>query len=290
MRAGYLWVAAAALSWGTWPLWVRGVPLGQFTIAMVVQAVLGLCGLPFALLVTRGRRRAGRAAGRLGILWIGLLGLSDAGNNVLYFAALGQGAVGVAVLAHYLAPVLVAALAPRLLGESLGRRTPAAVAAGLAGLALLVWPGRGAGGPAAARAAGLGAASAVFYAGNLLIGKRGLRHLAPLELQVYHGLVGAALLLPFGGRGLWAARPAALWPVAAGALFLGLGGGWAFYRGLRQIPTPHAGVITYLEPLVAVAVGVVLFGEHLSALGGLGGALVVGAGMAVITDRASAAA
>src|SRR5262249_29855182 len=159
--------------------------------------------------------------------------LIDAGNNVLYFGALGQGAVALAVLSHYLAPVLVALLAPWLCGEAFSRRTLPAALGGLLGLALLLAPWRAQTPP---RAVLLGAASAVFSAAYVITGKRLGGAFAPLELAVYHSLVSAVVLTPLGAAALFSAPLAAVLRLAAAAAVLGLLAGMAFYAGLARIP------------------------------------------------------
>jgi drug/metabolite transporter (DMT)-like permease len=178
VNRGSLYVAAAATLWGTWPLWMRAARLPPLVHTLTVLLALAVSGLPLALVASRRRgRRSGRA-------WAGvaLLGLFDAGNNALFFAALATGAIAPAVLSHYMAPVVVAASAPRLLGEPLRRRTPGAVALALGGMLALLQPWRMPLRAPVAAGAALGAASALFYAGNVLVSKRLVVQFAPIEL------------------------------------------------------------------------------------------------------------
>src|SRR5437660_3373763 len=125
-------VALAAMGWGTWSLFVRGRGLPAAWESVMILVVIGAASLPGALLsASRSPRRPARAWLRMGALRI-----VDAGNYVCYFAAIER-AVGVGVLTHYLAPVLVAALAPIYLREPPGRRTPLALGGAVAGLVLL---------------------------------------------------------------------------------------------------------------------------------------------------------
>jgi lipopolysaccharide transport system permease protein len=100
-------------------------------------------------------------ADRGAVLALLVLGVADAGSVGFYFAAIDRGPVAVAVLSHYLAPILVTLAAPLLLGERRSRRALTAAVISLFGIGLLVWhPGE----QMALVTAGLGAASAVFYA------------------------------------------------------------------------------------------------------------------------------
>ena len=123
--APYAAVAFSACSWGTWALIIRRAasigplpPAAQATIVMaVITAATGVTSLR--------DRRPGKATARERC-WVAYLGVADAFNVLLLFAAY-EITVGVAVLAHYLTPILVAIASPLLLRERLTRRTVVAV-------------------------------------------------------------------------------------------------------------------------------------------------------------------
>jgi DME family drug/metabolite transporter len=275
-RLGTAAVAAAASGWGLWALFTRGGRLGPAWQSVLILAVIALAWLPLSL-SRSGRPHARRRPARLWLL-LALLGLLDAGNYLLYFAAVERGPLATAVLAHYLAPLLVAALAPALLREPLGARTLPALAASMCGLVLLV--GSGSGSPLALTTALLGAGSAAFYAGTTLLGKRLLDDFSPSELLAYHSAASALLLLPLAGPlpplRAFLGRP------LLGALLLGAGGGALYFAGLRRVPASRAAVLTYLEPLVASLVGALAFGELLGPLGLVGALLMLAGGAAVV--------
>ncbi len=283
----YAAVALAASSWGTWPLWLRGEhalpPIAQ---AAVVLGTVGIVGLPFALFSRTRARRTGPRRGAL--LRLAGLVAADACNHLLYFGALAAGPVAAGVLSHYLTPVLLALLAPRVLGDPRSRRAIPGAAVALAGLALVVLTAPGAtGGSGAPAAAALGAGSAVFYAIVVLLGRRmnASNEWTPIEAVAFHCLGSALLLAPIEWRALFDAAWPQLAALAIPACVLGILGGTAFYWGLARMPAAHAGVLTYLEPVVAVGVGAAALHEPLG-LPSLGGAaLILTAGLAVVTER-----
>jgi drug/metabolite transporter (DMT)-like permease len=267
---GTLAVAAAACGWGLWALFLRGSGVAPPWQSVLILGVITLAWAIPALRDGRGRARPLR-------LWalLGALAVLDAGNYVLFFAAVDRGPIAVAVLTHYLAPVVVAALAPALLAEPLGRRTLPALAVSLGGLALLL-----AGGPGPRPdpvTALLGAGSALFYGGNTLLAKRLLRDFSVAEVLCWHSALSALLLLPLAGP------PPPLHALSGrpllGALLAGAGGGALYCAGLQRIPAQRAAVLTYAEPLVASLVGALAFGERLGAAGVVGAALIVGGGL-----------
>jgi len=276
---GSLLVAVSAALWGLWPIWVRHGPGGP-AVAAIAFLAGGLAGAPFALLAARGRRRSARDWALLAAL-----GVADAANVWLYFGALAEGAIAPGVLAHYLAPVLVALTAPRLLGEPRGPRTPLALVCALAGTALLVSsvPSAGAG---ARHALIFGAASAAFYCTTVLLSKRLAGAFGNLELLSWHVLLAGALLLPVAGP---LGPPAGLASAVAGGLLSTLLAGVAYYAGLRRIPAERAAILGYLEPLVAVLVGWLAFGETPAPVAAAGGVLIVlGGALAVTRAKVSA--
>src|SRR5258708_7229476 len=115
-------------------------------------------------------RVAGRAPWKARA-WVAWLGVSDALNVLLFFAAY-KITIAVSVLAHYLTPVFVALAAPLALREKMTARTAVAIAVSFGGLAAIFAP---TGGDASSRAvwtsAALGASSAVFYASNVVVNK-----------------------------------------------------------------------------------------------------------------------
>ncbi len=272
--SGTLLVALAAAGWGTWALFLRGHGLPPAWQSVMILLVIAVAWLPAA--VVESVRRARRSALAWGLL--GLAAITDAGNYLCYFGALDRGPIALAVLTHYLAPVVVAVLAPFLLREALTRRTLVSLAASLCGLSLLVL-GDGGLAQASGRTAALGAASAIFYGLNTLVTKKLLDEFAASELLSYHCLIAAALVALFAGRPPEAS--AFFWSPLAGALLLGACGAAAFYLGLRIIPAQRAAVLTYLEPLVAALVGYYFFAEPLGPAGLLGGALIIAGGAAV---------
>jgi drug/metabolite transporter (DMT)-like permease len=283
VRRGYAGVALAAASWGTWGIILRlageAQPIAPALCSFVVMSTIGVVLGPLALRATRRRAQA-RSARQWAL--VGAFGVSDALNCVLFFAALATTSAAVAVLTHYLAPLLVALGAPLALGE---RRRPGTVVAallGLCGLTLLLapWQVQSEGGLVEGALLGLG--SAFFYAASLLFNKRLSRSFEASELLVYHmpsALVLVALLVPQGGWVL--STPGLLW-LLFGALGPGALAGIIFMRSLAQVPAEHASVLTFVEPLTALAIAAFAWGESLEMIRLAGGAAILTAGYLVV--------
>jgi drug/metabolite transporter (DMT)-like permease len=265
--------ALAAILWGVWSLVLRpsGLPpVQQAFLSLLVMAI----PLPFVV------RRA-PFADRGAVAALLLLGAADAGSVGFYFAAISRGPVALAVLTHYLAPILVTLAAPLVLGERRSRRAQAAAVISLLGIGLLIWhPGV----EMPLATAALGAASAVFYTLFVFTARRAGRSFPPMALVAMHALISAGvLLLVFGAEAIPAPGPGTL-RVALGSLVCGSLATALFFRGVTLVPTAVAGALTYLEPLTAAVVGYLAFGEAIGGAGLVGAALVLASGVAVATE------
>jgi len=271
--AGIAMVTLAAASWGTWSLFLRPTGLSATVTAPIMFVTMGLAALPFAL-------RQPRAVWDRRTVGLVLLNAAfDAANVVTFFAAMNYTSVAIAVLSHYVAPILIALSAPWLDKTAARGAGPAAVVA-LAGLVIVLEPWRA---PAEGAAIGatLGVLSAVCYAGNMFTVRRLAERIGATRAMAYHSLVAAVVLAPLLVAGAADVSAADLGLVVSGAATIGLASGVVFVVGLTRIGSARAAVLTYAEPLVAVAVGALVWDERLPPLAALGGAMVLGAGIHV---------
>jgi drug/metabolite transporter, DME family len=157
------------------------------------------------------------------------------------------------------------------------------VAIGFLGLVLLLEPWKTGSHPTDLTGAVFGAASAVFYASNVLFTKRLVRAFSGSEQMFFHCFVAIPLLAVMVPLEEWRAFDVhAAGVVALGSLGPGALAGLFFVWGLRRVPASRASTLTLLEPLVAVLIGVGVYGESLGGHGIVGGALIlVGAGLVI---------
>jgi drug/metabolite transporter (DMT)-like permease len=273
MLAGVGMVTLAAASWGTWSLFLRPTGLSALVTSPLMFAVMAIVAFPFTLRDPPARWDR--------TTWLLLAGntVSDAINVITFFAALTYTTVAIAVLTHYLAPILIALAAPRVEGTyTRGARISAVCA--LAGLVVILEPWRGA---HAGHIVGalLGLASAVAYAANVFVVRRLAERLGPARVMSYHSALAAVVMLPLAVSGLATVRWADIVLLGAGATTIGALSGIVFIAGLARIGAARTAVLTFAEPLVAVAVGALVWGEPLRPLAAVGGALVLGAGIHV---------
>ena len=281
--SSYARVAIAAIGWGTWSLFLRPAAVDPRWSSAIMLIVVTFAAAP--TLLQKGARGPSAGPPRAFSEWwaIVAMGVFDALNAALFFAAMSVTNVALAVLSHYLAPVFVAIAAPIVLRTPRTKGAVPLTLIALGGLALVLERYLHGGAAHPVLGAMLGAGSAVFYATNVLITKRiGPRFTAEEQL-VYHAILSAVLLAAFA----WFIR--APLPTLKGALivagasvFIGALGGLLFLQGLKRIPAEHAGMLTFLEPITAVLVAWIFFGERPGAPAAIGGALVLIAGVFAI--------
>jgi drug/metabolite transporter (DMT)-like permease len=153
-------------------------------------------------------------------------------------------AIGDAATLGATAPIFVAALSGRLLGERVGRRLWIAIGLAFAGIALLLRPSF----TTAAAVAAVATAGAFFYALAMIW----LRRIGPAEsheaVVLHFSLVALATMLLL-------AIPSWTWPDARSGLYLlgaGLGGGGAQLAMTRAYSLHRAAPVTALSTLGVV--------------------------------------
>ncbi|GAA0710543.1 EamA family transporter [Dactylosporangium roseum] len=282
---GLFFIAFAAASWGVGgfvaAILYRHSDLGP--IAVTFWRYLG--GLALLAALRPLRKPEGERGWRAGRRWMVVNGLGMALYQTTYYVAIDLAGVAVAtVVTLGSGPILITIGARLFLGERLGRAGLATIGVSLVGLVLLVTQGGGTGrhpllGIAVAllSAAGYAAVTLLNRAtkddafdsalGGFAVGIVALLPLALLEgpVPAREGLAGTVGLLAFLG-----AVPTAL----AYAMF---------FTGLTAVRATTASVVALVEPLAAVALGVLVLHEPLTPLSATGALLLLSAVAALAT-------
>lgn len=277
-----LLLVAVAVAWGSVGVFVREIDLPAVVIvafrAGLAAAALGLW------LGRRPARLPGEAFLRHRPARTLLNGVVLAVHWVTFIAALQRAPIGNVLLVVYLAPVGVAVLAPRVLGERVPLRTVVALALAVGGIALVASQ------TATADADGLwfAAASSALYVWLALLNKPLASAYGGGRLAFTQLLIAAAVLAPLAATADVGA-PEWSW---AWLLLLGLGHTAlcvaVYLTALERLPATRAAVLLYLEPVSAVAFGWLLLDESPTLATAAGGALVVLAGLLVVRPPAPA--
>jgi DME family drug/metabolite transporter len=295
-KSGALFVIAAATLWGTTGTAQALAPQGAGPLAIgTLRLLVGGAGL-LAFALWRGKRLAA-LGGVHAWPWkpILLAAVCMAAYQVLFFSGVARTGVAVGTIVGIgSSPILAGALAFVFRGERPGWKWVIATVLAVAGGSLLA---SGASGSSAAASGGLhvdplglllaiGAGGA--YATFILVSKGLLEGSSSEMALAVIFCLGALFLLPLllTQNMAWLLQPRGL----AVALHLGLvtvGLGYTlFWAGLRRVPVAMAGTLTLAEPLTAGLLGVLVLGERLTFVAGLGiGLILVGLGVLSVGGR-----
>lgn len=198
-------------------------------------------------------------------------------TTLLFFTLLRHAPVAEATAFNFMAPLFILMVAPWLLHESHRLRRWVGVAAGFAGMLLVVRPG----GQLSAGTAVLGCITALSFAGFQLATRR-VAHDSPLTTNFYGGLFGAVALtlaLPF----FWQTPElsAGHWALLVSTGLSGFVAHWLQIIGFRHAPASVLAPYAYLQILAATALGWAVFGQLPDAVTAAGMALICLAGLVV---------
>ena len=253
---------------------------------------------PFGLLAARFTLAMGmalvlRAVVRRGVPWpamrqavpvLLLGGLGYGPQSTFYFYGVQRIDVSLATVIFFVFPVFVVIADWLLFGARPTRAMTACLAATVTGAVLTagqVGSGSGAG-------VVLMLAAAAWYTGYILVSSRILRGIDPFT-SIALAMVGAAAAhiivlivtgshLPADATGWWAAAGAA---ALSTVVAMGL-----FFAGVTVVGPGQAAVLSTVEPVVSIAIGVWMLGESLGAVRAVGAALVL-VGVTVLARLAS---
>lgn len=260
-----------------------GLALGAYS-ALLWRTAVGVA-------VTGGLWAASRPAWPAGSvlrLHIGR-GLVVAAMAILWFHAITLVPLAEAVAISFFAPLLAAWLASLFLGEALSGRSVVGSSLGLAGVGAVVAGRLGAPhGPHIGEGIAAVIASAVLYAGNLVLQRHQAQQAPPQEIAFFQTATVFACLLPFAAQ---AQVPAGdQWPlIASAAVFTTVSLlllSWAYARAQAQrlVPTEYTGFV-WLALL-----GWWFFGEALTVMTLAGAALIVAGCLLALRQPATAPA
>jgi drug/metabolite transporter, DME family len=273
----FLMIALGASLWGIIAVFVKG--LGEYGFsAMEIVAVRVFFAAIFLVLFGIMRFRDCFKLESVSDLrfFAGTGILSIVFFNYCYFTAMNQISISLAVVLLYTAPAFVTVLSYLFLKEGINLRKIAAVAGTIVGCILVAGLSAGSSditllGILTGLGAGFG------YALYTIFGKFALRKYHPFTVTLYTFLIASVFLIPV--TKLWTKASVFL---NTEVLFLSIGLGFVptvlayfvYTWGLEKTDGSKAAVIATVEPVVAMLLGVTLYGENLGAVQ-IAGALLI---------------
>lgn len=261
---------------GTIALFVRNIPLASGEVALY-RAVLAAMLIAVYLLVTKQRMPFEKIKKEIPYLLFS--GIAMGINWILLFEAYKYTTVSLATLSYYFAPVIVTVVCPILFREKMTVKQILCFVMSTVGLVLITGIGDMSGGSNHLVGILFGLGAAVFYAAVVLLNKF-IKNVDGIHRTFLQFLAAIVILVPY--------------VLATSGINLNVldGNGWGcllivglvhtgityclYFSSLKELPGQKAAILSYIDPLVAVLVSVVLLGEQMTLMQVLGGMLILG--------------
>ena len=274
-KSARLMLIVSMAIFGTLAPFVRRISVSSGELALY-RAVMAAALLGAFLLVTRQRIPCKGLDKDLPLLL--LSGVAMGVNWILLFEAYKYTTVSAATLSYYFAPVIVTAASPFLFREKLTGTQILCFVMSTIGL-VLVNGGAALGGGNDLLGVLFGLGAAVFYACVILLNKF-IKGVAGIHRTFLQFLAAIAILIPY--------------VAFRGGMHLGTldGEGWLcllvvglvhtgvtyclYFSALKELPGQEAAILSYIDPLVAVVISVLVLGEPMTWTQLVGGAMILG--------------
>ena len=271
-----LMLSAAMVIFGTLGVFTRNIDVTSGELALYRAVLASLLIGAYLVLFKKGSFSFKGAGGELPLLLAS--GVAMGINWILLFQAYRYTTISAATLSYYFAPVIVTVASPLLFHERLTAKQIICFVMSTLGLVLIIGTG---GGEGTANITGIlfGLGAAVFYATVILLNKF-IKNVAGIQRTLWQLLAAVVTLLPY--------------VLYSSGINLGNldGAGWAclltvglfhtgityclYFSALKDLTGQQAAILSYIDPLVAVCISVLLLGEPMTVMQLIGGALILG--------------
>ncbi|MBM7571685.1 DMT family transporter [Aquibacillus albus] len=284
----YLITIIGASFWGLTGLFVESLYEHGFTAWEIVTIRLTSSSLILIILMSLFSRKHLSIQIRHIPHFIGLGVVSIVIFNWCYFTVMEQTSLSIAVVLLYTSPVFVAILSKIVFKERITRKKIVSLILTIVGcsLAIKLIPLGNISIPAISIFLGL--LSAFFCALYSIIGKFISWHYSFLTITVYSLIMGSLFIFPTSG--LWKKTDAFgsldVWLNISGVAVISTILAYTLYTfGLAYIESSKAAILGAMEPIVAVLVGVLIFGDVLNFLQVIGIIFVITSAFITVFHR-----
>lgn len=271
-----LMLSSAMVIFGTLGVFTRNINVTSGELALYRAVLAALLIGAYLVFIKKDGLNLKEAGRELPLLLAS--GIAMGINWILLFQAYRYTTISAATLSYYFAPVIVTVASPFLFHERLTVKQIICFVMSTLGLVLIIGIG---GAQESANFTGIlfGLGAAVFYAAVILLNKF-IKNVAGIQRTILQLLAAVVTLLPYVA-------------VSSGFNLSGLDGlGWAclltvglfhtgityclYFSALKDLTGQEAAILSYIDPLVAVIISVLLLGEPMTLAQMAGGALILG--------------
>jgi drug/metabolite transporter (DMT)-like permease len=274
-RGGIALVLASGVAFAFAPVTAKLAYQDDIQVATLLALRFVFAAALFWVVVAIARRPLPSRRGAVRGLVYGLVFYAI--QALLLFSSVNRIDPGLAILLFYVFPALLVLPAVALGRDRFSWRRVAAIPVALAGVALvLIGPGVGA---VDALGATLALCGAVAYVAFVLAGDYLAVGTDPIVLAALMGTGAIPTFVVYGlltdGLSLSFQSPGWIWIV--GVAVVSLIAFASFFAGLERVGPSLTGLLSTSEPVSTTVASAVIFGDSLSVVQGIGGALVIGA-------------
>ena len=267
-------MAFAMLIFGTLAPFVRNINVSSGELALY-RAVMAALLVGVFLLVTR--QKIPFKSIKKELLLLLLSGAAMGFNWILLFQAYKYTTVSVATLSYYFAPVIVMIVCPLLFKERLTKKQIVCFVMSTAGLVLIT--GTAGGGAQDLIGIAFGVGAALLYATVMLLNKfiKGVTGLHRTLIQFLAAIVVLVPYVVFTSGFNFVALDKVGWIclLVVGIVHTGITY-CMYFSSLKELPGQEVAILSYIDPLVAVLVSVIVLKEGITVPQIIGGALILG--------------
>lgn len=206
-------------------------------------------------------------------------GMAMGVNWILLFEAYKHTTISAATLSYYFAPVIVTVVCPLLFREKITKKQLLCFVMSTVGLVLIIGFEGLSGGSNHVVGILFGLSAAVFYATVILFNKF-IKNVEGIHRTFFQFLAAIVILIPYvactGGMHLeildgkgWICL------LVVGLIHTGITY-CLYFSSLKELNGQEVAILSYLDPLVAVLISVLILGEEMTLLQLLGGILILG--------------
>lgn len=261
---------------GTLGLFTRNILLGSGELALY-RAVLATGVILIYLAVTKQWIDLKAIKKEIPLLLVS--GIAMGINWILLFQSYRYTTISIATLSYYFAPVIVTVVCPFLFREKLTGKQILCFCMSTAGLVLIIGIGNMGQGGKDWLGILFGLGAAVFYAAVILLNKF-IKRVAGVHRTLLQFFAAILILIPYvagtGGMHLTELNSSGwLCLLTVGIVHTGITY-CMYFSALKDLTGQEAAILSYIDPLVAVLVSVVILGERMTFMQVLGGMLILG--------------
>lgn len=267
---------AAMATFGTLAPFVRNISVtsGELALYRAMMAALMIGGY---LIVTHQKIAFSKMGKDLPILFFS--GAAMGINWILLFEAYKYTTVSVATLSYYFAPVIVTIVCPILFKEKMTKKQMICFVMSTVGLALVIGLTNLGGGSSDTLGILFGLGAACFYATVIILNKY-IKNVSGIHRTLLQFIAAVIVLIPYvamtSGVNLGTMNGTGwLCLLIVGVIHTGVCY-CLYFSSLKDLTGQQAAILSYMDPLVAVIISVVVLGESMTISQLVGGILILG--------------